>query len=304
MNRKLLILLCIIFAIPMAAQVKNYVGTWTELSENSMLTNISGTDVGIQDKRLVSEGVGTAVGGGYELHAGCFLLNVGLQFAVAHTAFSLPDMQKAISNVRDDEGDQLNYIYHQFNRRDSYTNLALQLPVLIGAQVRNFYFLAGAKIGVSIYGANHIRTNISSSGDYEKFIDEFVDMPEHLFYDGMSFTKSARTTFQPAVKPHFEIGYVFGSFYSQKGFDVPKQKNLYRIAVFFDYGVLNMVKNGTNPILTVPEAFDSEDINAKVDFHDLLSSDIRQGNVNDFNVGIKFTALFPLKEQKSCVVCR
>ena len=304
MKRKICILLLSVItsAVSLSAQVKHYLGSWAELSENSMITKISGAD--IEQQQLLSLGASASLGGGYELNARHFLLNIGLQFSVSHSAFSLPDIQKSLLDVTDDEGDKMDYIYRQTNRHDSYTNLSLQLPLLVGTQVRNFYFLAGVKLGISVYGSTIIKTNISSAGDYEKFIDEFVSMPEHLYYDATAFTRYSRVSFQPSLSPHLEIGYVFGSFSSEKGFDVPKTKNIYRLALFFDYGVLNLMKNGNKPILAVPGIMDSEDIDAQIEINDFLSSDFRQGNVNDFCIGLKFTAIFPLKEHKPCIICR
>ena len=304
MKKSILILLSLSLCTLLSAQVKNYIGATGELGEYSLMTKVGGADFANKDYNLFGLGISTSVGGTYEMAVKHFILNLGLQVGVAHPSLAIPDMQKTLKDVVDDEGDKLNYIYRQTDRRDAYTSLSLQVPVMIGMHFDHFYMAAGVKVGISFLGSNSVKTNISSAGDYEKFIDEFSDMPEHLYYNNLSFSKHGSTSFSPSVMPHFEIGYVFGDFHHASGFDVPRTKNLYRLGLFVDYGIMNLVDKGNKDILVVPSNFSDANLENGVEINDILSTSARQGNVNDLCVGLKFTALFPLKEKKPCVICR
>lgn len=296
MKRYILYIVCLLLYLPCTAQVKSYVSLWSEVAESSLMTKL--------DKSAISGGAGFGIGAGYEMSVNRFILSTGLQIDVSHTVFRVPDTESKLSGVYDDEGDLLNYVFLQTNRKDAYTNLSFQLPVMIGTHVNNFYFLAGAKLSISVLGRSNAKAQISSAGDYDKFIDDFTDMPEHLYYSGMPVTTKSSVSFRPDVMPSVELGYVFGEYSSEKGFDVPKYKNMYRIAVFADYGLLNRVSRGTKQSIVLPETFNTEDMSSGVKITDILSTNEITADVHGLTIGIKFTALIGLKEKKACVICR
>ncbi len=298
MKRVIVIGICLcLFCCLTEAEVNHYIGVDAELAEQSMLSHLS------DGKSFSGLGIGGAAGGVYEMHAGKFVLQTGIQANIAWTSFSVPDNTKTITGVVDDEGDKLDYIFNQKNRHDSYTDLSFQIPVMIGAQVRNFYFLAGVKVDLSVFGSSKVKAEFSTAGDYEKFIDPFEEMPEHLYYSNLQYNKKQSISFKPDIRPSFEIGYVFGSFNKETGFDVPKQKDLYKLALFVDYGILSRIDKGTNESFIIPQSFNSSDMSEGIEANNILSTTEIDGKANCLSVGVKFTVLFRLPNKRKCVIC-
>ena len=281
------------------AQVKNYISVWGQAGESSLMTNIS------QLSSNLSFGGAGGVGFGYELEANHFLFTIGLSADVSHTVFSSKPLQQEIPGAIDDEGDKLTFVYDQHSRSDAYTNISAQIPLMVGAAVNRFYFLAGVKAEINLLTFANSKAVLSSSGDYEKFIDPFTGMPEHMFFGETPITTSNRPKFGPNVLLSLEIGGRFGQFNSKdKGFDVPQTRNYGRLAVFADFGLLDIHQKGSDDPIKLPTTFNSEDMQSSIRLTDLLSSSAAENAVRSLTIGLKYTYLFRLPDKKACVICK
>lgn len=269
-----------------------------EAGESSLLTKL--------EKSSSSAGVGALIGGGYELQSGHFLLNIGVGIGGSWSRFSFEDMSETLHDVIDDEGDKFDYIFTQKDRRDSYTNLFLQVPFMMGGTWGGFYFLGGMKLNLSMKAWSRVRTTITAAGDYPQFIDPFVDMPEHTFFSDGKFNVRNDTDFKLDPVVSLELGYRFGEYTEgHSGWDVPKNDIRYRIGLFADFGLLNIHKGGNLEFVTFPSEKDfSRDMKSDLQVNDILSTNKASNAVRSLLVGVKFTVLFKLPEKKGCVLCR
>ncbi len=305
MKKYALLLICFFcLSIQLHAQVKNFVSAWGNLGEASLLTK---TDVIDPQASL---GIGGGLGVGYELHANKFLFTVGVGANVSHSAFSYSVQNGTIFDQVDDEGHVFDFVYSQTARKDAYTNVALQVPVMAGAQFNRFFFLAGVKLDVSMLVLAKTEAHLSSYGVYDMFIDPFTGMPDHMFYPDVTLGSKPQKLGSPFdfnVMGSVEIGWQLGEIYKGTGWDVPKPKHHFRLSLFADYGFLDLVQYKGSNLFLAPPAPDPETGIIKLDglqVNHLLSTNSITKAVNNLMVGIKFTALFELPSKRNCVICR
>lgn len=287
------LLLC---ALVLPAQVKHYIGVWGDLGEASLLTELKGVNTG------AAMGIGGGLGAGYELQKGHFLFTVGVNANLAHSVFDLNKFTYSFPAV-DTEGDELSYNIVANNRKDSYTNTSVQVPLMLGGQFNRFFFLLGAKLDMSVVCATRVKTEISTKGDYPQFMDPFEHMPEHGFYDNELFNRKGKISFAPNVMASAEIGWRLGLIAHGTGYDVPKPKTIYRLSLFADYGLLDLHKREYREPFTWQDAVIDANVIDNIGMNDVLSTSVAHKAVNNLMVGIKFTVLFRLPERGNCVIC-
>ena len=232
---------------PVSAQIENFVGAWAQGGEYSYLSNVNGV---LQNGRPFalrsSLGGGGGLGVMYEMRAGRhFLLDAGIGFNTSwtqfrthrnDTSFMMPNQSDSISGL------SFNYQYDLSNRRDAYLSTSLQVPLMIGGQWGNFYFLAGAKLDLPLATRSIININMDAHG-YDKMTNMLL--PDTLckgFVSGypLKTKKDSIKIFTPDVNLTAEIGFRLGKVYKERGYDVPDPAVQYRLALFAEVGVLNV----------------------------------------------------------------
>ena len=78
-------------------------------------------------------GGGGAIGLGYEWRDQVFLLQTGLGARYAQSGFKCDYQVYSIPECYDSEDDKLTYQYLESGRKDNYTQITAQIPLLIGA---------------------------------------------------------------------------------------------------------------------------------------------------------------------------
>lgn len=300
MKKNIVILLITVLtpllSAPVWAQNRQYIGVWGQLGEASLLPSESTLPTAL--------GVGGGLGFNYELRAGKhFLLDFGLGANCAHSIFSTDNREEILYDMVDTENWKFDYTYKMTERKDAYTNLSVQVPLMLGAHFHRFYFLAGAKFDMSVYVPTTVKMNISTEGVYHQFIDPMTGMPEHFFYSDVPYKHSGKVTFRPNVMASAEIGWRLGPIYTGTGADIPKQRTQYRLGLFADYGLLDVHRAQTLPMLQIPSAINTDDPTGGVIANDCLSVIAAAGKVNNLMVGVKFSVYFQLPEKKACVIC-
>lgn len=292
-----------------ATAVNNFVGFWAAGAYSTMLHDI---------EDVKNEFGGAAeLGFTYELQHGHLLFNVGLGYTFQNTGLSVPDLsysQGTRSNpLYDSEGDALIYNYNITNRVDRLTTHYMPLQVMLGGQFGNFYFLAGGKFRLSLKSQTKIKADITTTGTYPQFIDDFADMYNHAFFNHKEFTTKSTTELNHSMAVSLELGWQLGRRSTgETGFNAPKDGKIrYRIGLFADYGLLNLHRNGTEPELFVSDDFMKRyqdnpglDVNELVKMNHTFET-LRSDNakVNNLFVGLKFTMLFQLPHRGPCIHC-
>ena len=291
------------------AEVNNYVGAYAGVGDWSLLPS--------QSKYSASFGVGGGLGFLYELQAGPtysptrFLFDVGVGAHGGWTSFNQSSSAKMpIKDLQIDlNRDEFYYVYEINDRKDQYTNLAVQVPLMIGVQHKKFYMLAGAKVTANMLTKAHTKANITTYGDYVQF-DPFYNMPELQFFNNLPIEKKADASLNLNVDVSLEIGGRFGLVTDAVGYDVPKRKIEYRLAGFIDYGIVDIHKDRGLEFMTTPTSYNAEEAYGKttmidgLKMNDLMSTTGFASAVKNLMVGLKFTVLFQLPKEGKCVICR
>ena len=314
------LLIALMLCSPMQAKVNSYVGLSVQAGEWSLMPSGS--------KYSPSIGVAGGLGFQYELQAGQnasptrFLFDIGVGAVGGLTAYQQQSNQTVIRYEQlDRQGELFDYVYNVQNRKDKYNDMAVNVPLMVGMQHKRFYFLAGAKVYAHIWTQTKSTATVETYGHYgygvggATYIGNSQDanlrgIPEEQFFDGIQKSSSVKTSFNLDVDLSLEVGCRLGEIYYGKGYDVPKRKTEYRLAAFVDYGLLDLHTKKMNDALIAPRSYDNTPAGYKtttmVDglvLNDIMSTAGFASKVSNLFVGVKFTVLFQLPEEKKCVLC-
>lgn len=157
-----------------AARPRHYLTAWGELGYSNFLHKFTDT------KAQGNGGVG--LGGGYELRKDAFLFHTGIEFTFLNSSNKLNNLDFD-TDMQDTENDHLvwhgKYIRYKETQHAGY----VEVPVMFGGQWKPWYFLVGAKGGINLYGTYCTRGKLNTTGTYDRYIDDFHDMPPHYFTD-------------------------------------------------------------------------------------------------------------------------
>ena len=302
------LLFAVLFSGALNAKVNNYVGAYANVGEWSLMPSGS--------KYSTSFGAAGGLGFLYELQAGStyrptrFLFNVGVGAQGGFTSFMQgANMEVRLEKQHDLNDDVFDYVYQVSNRHDDYTDIAVQVPLMIGLHHRKFYMLAGVKVGAHMWTRAHTTGTLRTYGDYLMF-DDFESMPEYQFFDNLPLDKTSKASFNLTMDASFEIGGRLGFMTEAVGYDVPKRKIEYRLAGFVDYGLLDIHTDrgldgfATPKAYVADEAYKSKTMVENLTVNDIMSTTGFAKAVNSLTFGLKFTVLFQLPEPGHCVICR
>lgn len=236
--------------------------------------------------------VGFGVGAGYEFHYKKFRVQTGVEFTYLNSGLTLADFSQD-KNLIDSEGDS--YIGHLkfMNNQESYKLGNVNFPLMFGTQFGKMYLLAGAKVGINLLGTSVMKTTIATTATYPQFIDDFENMPNHLF---------TQTTEQAEYPVKLELNCSLsgeaGIYLGGGGNAVNESKAAYRLSFFFDYGLLNVHNDAIAEDLIL-------DKTTGIPFEPVLNSFLLSANMtgtklNTLYAGLKFTVELGLKGEKYC----
>lgn len=305
------------------AEVKHYIGANAAIGEWSLWSPTT-----LKSAGRASIGIGGGVGFNYELQAGDptsqtrFLFDVGLSLTGGTTSYSLRDTINKGDLISDQDyfyPSDFYFYHHVTNRRDNYTKIAAQIPILIGVQHKRFYMLAGVKLGYNAMGSTKTTCQITTYGEYPDAYSSIIRQNGQQFYSTPqtreeNYTNMALYPF--TVDGTLEIGGRIGEITDATGFDVPKRKIEYRLAAFADFTLVGGYRKWNNATKIID--FDPYDPNQNmiqgVKLYDVLScvqsKQQTQNNIKkdspvgrNVMIGIKFTVLFQMPEKGTCVLC-
>ncbi len=303
-------------------------GAWTRLTpEERHFISIDGS-VGYASLTNSSSelksgsGVAANFGVGYRLLYNDFLFSTGVEGYYMLNAQSMSD-------VRDEENfdiypfpepmqnEPLNITLHLQAKdgNDLCQHANINIPILFGMERKRFYFLAGPKISLNLWGQAKTQATVIAKGD---FSSQFI-MPDEMVDDitsrqfGPHFVDSISAVhWKTDVIAHLEIGYRLGDVIFQTGADIPKPKQRFYIALYMDYGLLNIRNQDatqkrlkynwdtTNSEYILTPAVMSAELDKKNDKGEIIS----RAAIHQYSFGIKATILFELPQSKPCVMCK
>ena len=233
--------------------------------------------------------LGGGLGIGYEWNRERFLLQTGVDFSCIGSNWRMESFVHEVPMV-DSEGDAFTGRFH-FNENHNVNTLGyLNIPLLVGGQFGRFYFLAGGKVGLNVFGTSKVENVVNATALYDEFIGEFEDMPNHgLTEQTVKADYAVQMGLNVAVSA--ELGWTW--------LPAPEKKSqwIYRLGLVADYGVLNVHPGGASEemVLALSDA----------PYRPVLNSLARTAEfsgtaVHPFFVGVKFTVLFNFKHRWDC----
>lgn len=240
---------------------------------------------------------------GYELNVRAFILQFGAECTYLNAGLGLKDFTQQI-DLMDDDNPSGSYTgnYAFSGNSDRYRFANLNIPLMVGFRVRRFYLLAGGKVGFNLFARNTTTTTVLSTGTYPDFIDDFENMPNHSFGE-MKETGEFAGRFPGNAYLSGEVGFYLNESYSASKTKyrvaASGSKIRFRVAVFADYGLMNLRVNKINESLTLKR----EDVASP--YRPYLNGFIRSENmrgtlINNLFVGVRFTVLFGLEKEPGC----
>lgn len=247
------------------------------------------------DGRKPSAGMNANIGFDYRLFHNNFLFSVGVEGMYDLNANRMENHDEVI-RMMDTEGDVFNMHVHVDKSRDLAHMVNLNFPILFGGEWSRFYMLVGPKVSINVYGATSSNALITTYGEYERYYDDFYEMPNHQFSSNQkmgSGTLPMKWNFN--IMAHLEAGARFSHMYKHQQFRLHPDKVRMYIAAYIDLGVLNLhTGTGGQPI------FDYRETDKGVQFYiqPLMLSNLSAGQTfRNLNVGIKYTVAFELPKR-------
>ena len=293
MNKKHLaiILFCL---LPMAAAAESALGSHClAIWANGGVAEYIGSTPQIS-KTL---GGGGALGIGYEWRGRSILVQAGLGARYISAGFKAENAVYTLPNQYDSEGDLMDYQYLESKRRDSYSQLAVQIPVMVGVHANHFYFLVGPKVGLNILNQAKASGVYSAQGVYEMLIDPLANMDNHMFFTNRELTAEQKYGMKINVAGSLELG---GEFALREG---SSGDTYMRIGAFADFNILDDRAASSNPMLKTPAVFNDRDMLSEVKLTDYLHSSAATNPVRQLFAGIKLTFVFTSGVRYGCVMC-
>lgn len=257
-------------------------------------------------------GVAANFGVGYRLFHNNFLFSIGAEGYYMLNAQSMSD-------VRDEapydiypfpeplKNEPLGITLHltATEGNDLCQHANINIPVLFGMEYRRFYFMVGPKVSFNLWGKAQTKATVIARGDFSsQFIipDKMVDDITSRHFGPHYVDSVSSISWKTDVIAHFEIGYRLGDVVFKTGADIPKPKQRYYIAFFFDYGLLN-IRNQEASIKRLK--YDWSDSNSSYYLTPaVMSTELGSAAIHQYSFGIKATVLFELPQKKPCVFCK
>ena len=275
-------------------------------------------------------GFGGIVGLGYGYKYNHFILEVGLEFDYKRSLSKYSDFRMQVGKFIDENtGQEIpidtkitsemhpivegGFVHTEYNAesrfvmrynftdlQDFYKICYVNIPLRVGGTFDGFYFLGGAKIGLNILSYAETSGKHSSTGYFPQDIGYLSEMPHHSFVKNQTGSDNTRfngkLNLNLALSAEVGVNFILSNTLLQE----------LRLAVFADYGVLNINSNdyistaNTNGDFVYVPATDKVGLDPNIiKYNSLLTSNIKP-SVNPFIAGLKITLLFT-SQSNNCI---
>lgn len=247
-------------------------------------------------------GIAPALGIGYQLRYNTFLLQTGLEGNFAYYTNHVNTRSLEVPMI-DTQGKPFTMQASVLKEEDECKTFQLQIPLLLGYEYRYFYFLAGAKAGFNLWGNTSSYSEIKTSGDYQRYIGIFEQMPNHQFTTYNVNCDPYNVRFHLNVMAHAEIGLRLDNIYvSNDAIRNQNTKPQFYLSIYADYGLINVHNNNAQG--SVINYYETQDKGLQFYVTPALVSDqMTDCRINPLFVGVKLTMLMEVKAKPACVIC-
>ena len=284
-NIFLLMLVCTVATAhtKLTPEIRHFISLNGDLGYAALLHNIP--------NHPSSTGINTNIGVAYRLYYNRFVLSVGAEGAYQLNANQIEDRDFTIP-MKDTEGEAFDMHVLVAQSQDRTHMVNLNIPVLLGGEWGRFYFAAGPKVAINVYGAAMSKALYTTYGEYNLYYDDFHDMPNHQFVtDNTMQSGTLPMKWNLNILAHAEIGVRLGKI-DNRSRSAKNNIRMY-IGAYADCGILNLVSGKyAYPIFDYHE---TEDQGVQFYVQPLMRSNLTNGAiVRNLNVGIKYTIAFEI----------
>lgn len=255
---------------------------------------------GTFDSKFVGGG-GGMIGFGYEWQYKRFILDVGPEFRVFSSSDKiLLDSPYNVDYIYTDvlgSWPMTNHYQFEKNYRENNVVGQIMLPVMFGAKFEYWYFLAGAKVGYTLFDFWHQRGDLTTSVTDRMAIEDWYDLSQQYttisYHQRSSDPGKVANKFGLDVAVSAEAGVNIEDFLPSAWNNENNKRRFpyhFRVAAFVDYGVLNLNVSQGHALVAADET--------SVTTGSLHASEWATSRVNSLLVGVKGTFLLQLNKPK------
>lgn len=259
---------------------KHYLSLTGEVGYYSLLENLP-------DVRTRG-GASGALGLGYEMRYNKFWFGIGLDLQYGSSSMTTAGfgIDRA---VYDTQGKLVQFHYDIKDYTDTQNDLRVGVPILFGFYTNGIYGGAGLRFSFAPYTFSAPSVTYYTRGSYEKYIDDFEDMPNH-FYTEYTTKGRSELKIRPQASVIAELGY---DILNKERMSAYALCSVLKVALYAEYG-LNSCMNGTkdesevysidpsNPTQLIPSSY-------------YANKDLRKSRIVPLFVGIKITFMLRIK---------
>lgn len=239
---------------------------------------------------------GGTLGFGYEMHGRNPNFWWSIMGEAEYLTSSLMINKEAGDRWIHDNENYLAIIHYDINHWNDYQQyFFLAVPVMCGYRTKNFYVGGGAKFMFCTYGHAVNTLNYTTYATYDRYCDDFVDMPNH-YYTNYTSTGTSKLNFN---KFNAALCFEIGTTIYDQTYDVvkPKDKKMHsynprlvmKLGFYAEYGFLNLNSGTGNASLVTVRSDEAHTLDVAPLF---VSSAMTNRTVNPFYAGIKLTILY------------
>jgi len=239
---------------------------------------------------------GATFGFGYEMHARNENFWWSVMGEIEYLTSSLAINNEAGDRWIHDNENYLAVIHYDINRwRDYQQYLFASVPVMLGYRDKRFYVGAGPKFMFCTMGHATNSLNYTTYATYDRYCDDFVDMPNH-YYTNYTSTGSSKLKFNSF---NLALCFEIGSTIFDQTYDVvnPKEKKkhsfnprlIMKLGFYAEYGFLNLNNSSGGGNIVTVRADEAHTLDVIPLF---TSGSMTNNTVNPFYAGVKLTILY------------
>ncbi len=231
----------------------------------------------------------------YELFYRGLFFNVGVGLDYMLTRQQVLDFTDAFERL-DKEGEALTYRYLYADYQEQQHTLSATIPVQLGYVAGHFYAAVGAKLMLPVMHTYATSTSMFTQGEYERFIEPFLDIPEYGFYttDTYHYKGLSQATGQTKVAATVELG---------GNLPLENTKQRLRIGVYAEYllptGDINRVNlTDYSQVDISPLTQTQDNLRQNLKLNSWLDNSLQTKLAHSLQVGLRLTVLFDVTPKR------
>lgn len=225
MKKISIIILVLLCGMMVAAQ--HYVGIGAGIGMPLQMDNLEVTTAKV--------GVGGNLNMSYMFRRQHFLFTMKIGVGYGNLCQAI-DEEELSAEMIDTRGIRFTYLGQLRNRKDAIHRLEVEVPLMVGAEFSQFYFLVGPLFSMPVLCTTHQTALLMTKGDYQgRYYDYVEDMPNHGYHNFEPTQTRGKVSQKIDIRLCAELGYTLdlagtGRWLSHK----------LNIGVFAHYGLMNV----------------------------------------------------------------